>query len=120
MKVTKWDKRWESTSSNEASPIEFWEKIEPLIPPLLRKNACEYRREPGAGRKPLPARQVFVAIVFILRTGIQWKALPTKLFGSPSSIYRYFQQWHKDGFFLRLWQAGLAEYDGMQGITWKW
>jgi transposase len=61
-----------------------------------------------------------VAIVFVLRTGIQWRALPKELFGSPSSIHRYFQQWHQAGFFLRLWQAGLAEYDDMQGIAWQW
>jgi hypothetical protein len=24
------------------------------------------------------------------------------------------------GLFLRLWQAGLAEYDEMEGIAWKW
>lgn len=24
------------------------------------------------------------------------------------------------GFFLSLWQAGLAEYDEMEGISWKW
>lgn len=99
---------------------EFWAKVEPLIPLPPRKNACEYQRKPGAGRKPLPARQVFVAIVFVLRTGIQWKALPKQLFGSASSIHRYFQQWHRDGFFVRLWQAGLAEYDDMQGIAWQW
>jgi transposase len=99
---------------------QLWHKVEPLIPPPPRKNACEYRRKPGAGRKPLPARQVFVAIVFVLRTGIQWKALPKEVFGSPSSIHRYFQQWHRAGLFVRLWQAGLAEYDDMQGIAWQW
>jgi transposase len=98
----------------------FWEKVEPLIPPPPRKSASEYRRKPGGGRKPLPVRQVFVAIVFVLRTGIQWRALPKELFGSPSSIHRYFQQWHQAGFFLRLWQAGLAEYDDMQDIVWEW
>jgi len=99
---------------------EFWSKVEPLIPSPLRKPACEYQRKAGGGRKPLPARQVFTAIVFVLRTGIQWRALPKELFGSPSSIHRYFQQWHQAGFFLRLWQAGLAEYDDMQGIAWQW
>jgi transposase len=99
---------------------EFWAKVEPLIPPPPRKPASEYRRKPGGGRKPLPARQVFEAIVFVLRTGIQWRALPKERFGSPGSVHRYFQEWHRAGFFLRLWQAGLAEYDGMEGIAWEW
>jgi len=91
-----------------------------MIPPPPRKPANEYQRKPGAGRKPLSSRQVFEAIVFALRTGIQWKALPKERFGSPSSIHRYFQQWERDGFFASLWQAGLAEYEDMQGIAWKW
>ena len=30
------------------------------------------------------------------------------------------RQWLKTGFFLALWRAGLAEYDEMEGIAWKW
>ncbi len=67
----------------------------------------------------MPARQVFSTIVYVLRTGIPWKALPRE-FGSASAVHQYFQNWHKAGFFLKLWQAGLAEYDGMQGIGWEW
>jgi len=48
--------------------------------------------KPGNGRKPLPARQVFEGILFVLRTGIQWKALPKEQFGSASSVHRYFQK----------------------------
>jgi transposase len=98
---------------------ELWVKVEPLIPQKQRENDREYRRKPGAGRKPMPARQVFSAIVYVLRTGIQWKALPSE-FGSASAVHQHFQNWHKAGFFLKLWQAGLAEYDGMEGIAWKW
>ena len=32
----------------------------------------------------------------------------------------YFRTWLKAGFFLALWQAGLAEYDEMEGIAWRW
>jgi len=98
---------------------ELWAKAEPLIPRKQREQERKYQRKPGAGRKPMPARQVFAAIVYVLRTGIQWKALPRD-FGSASAVHQYFQDWQKAGFFLRLWQAGLAEYDGMQGIAWEW
>ena len=97
----------------------LWTKVEPLIPHKQREKSREYQRKPGAGRKPMPARQVFSAIVYVLRTGIQWKALPGE-FGSASAVHKYFQDWHKAGFFLQLWQAGLAEYDGMEGIAWEW
>jgi transposase len=64
-------------------------------------------------------RQVFSAIVYVLRTGCQWKALP-KEFGSASAVHKHFQEWHRTGFFLNLWRAGLAEYDDMEGIAWEW
>ncbi len=58
--------------------------------------------------------------MFVLRTGIQWNALPKERFGSPKAIHRYFRTWSEQGFFLSLWQAGLAEYDEMEGIAWEW
>lgn len=99
---------------------ELWDKIEPFVPPRpCRPEGGSFRRKPGGGRKPLPARRVFEAIVFVLRTGIQWKALP-RGFGSSSSVHKRFQQWERAGFFTRIWQEGLAEYDGMHGIAWEW
>jgi transposase len=67
----------------------------------------------------MASRQVFSAIVYVLRTGCQWKALPREL-GSASAVHTHFQRWLRAGFFLRLWQAGLAEYDEMEGIAWRW
>jgi len=99
----------------------FWERVEPLIPqrPIQRARR-KYKRKPGAGRKPKDPRQVFEAIVYVLRTGCQWKALPSERFGSASAIHKRFLEWEKAGFFLALWQAGLAEYDEMEGIAWRW
>ena len=99
---------------------ELWGKVEPLLPERPMRSACKrYRRKPGAGRKPLPNRQIFAGIVYVLRTGCQWKALP-KSFGSASSIHQHFQRWRQAGFFLALWRSGLAEYDELEGIAWAW
>ena len=97
----------------------FWAKVEPLIPVVTRPEGRQYRRKSGAGRPPMPARQIFSAIVYVLRTGCQWKALPRE-FGSASAVHTHFQRWRKECFFLRLWQAGLAEYDEMEGVAWDW
>ena len=98
---------------------ELWNKVGPLVPIPRREPGRQYQRKAGAGRRPMPARQVFSAIVYVLRTGIQWKALPRE-FGSASAVHQYFQNWHRAGFFQKLWQAGLAEFDGMHGIAWQW
>ena len=63
---------------------------------------------------------VFEGIVYVLRTGCQWKALPRERFGSASAIHKRFLEWEKAGLFVALWQAGLAEYDEMEGIAWRW
>lgn len=77
----------------------------------------QYLRKPGAGRPPKPARQVFEAIVYVLRTGCQWKALPGERFGSASAIHKRFLEWAEAGFSRRYGKAGLAEYDEMEGIA---
>jgi transposase len=98
---------------------ELWAKVEPLIPVRQRPEGRKYRRRPGGGRKPMPARNIFSAIVYVLRTGCQWKAVPRE-FGSASAIHKHFQQWHRAGFFLGLSRSGLAEYDELEGIAWDW
>ena len=65
-------------------------------------------------------RKIFEGIVYVLRTGCQWKALPKEQFGSASSIHKYFLEWKRQGVFVRLWRKGLAEYDDMEGIGWVW
>jgi putative transposase len=68
---------------------EFWQRVERRIP--MRSVADKtYVRKPGAGRPPKPARLVFEAIVYVLRTGCQWKALPKERFGSAGAVHKRF------------------------------
>jgi transposase len=99
---------------------EFWQRVEPLIPARQRSAERAYLRKPGAGRPPKPPRLVFEAIVYVLRTGCQWRALPKERFGSSSAIHARFLEWERAGVFTAIWQAGLAEYDPMEGIAWRW
>jgi transposase len=99
---------------------EFWDRVEPLIPVFQRDDSRQYQRRAGAGRKRKSARLVFEAIVYVLRTGCQWKSLPKERYGSASSIHKYFLDREKAGFFELLWRAGLAEYDELEGIAWRW
>lgn len=98
----------------------LWAKVEPLIPTRKRGEGRRYLRRPGGGRKPMDPRQVFEAIIFVLRTGIQWKALPPRQFGSASAVHKYFLHWKRHKVFVKLWRKGLAEYDELAGIAWRW
>jgi len=78
---------------------DFWQRVEPLIPVRYRVGGREYVRKPDAGRPPKPARQVFEAVVYVLRTGCQWKALPNEPFGSASAVHKRFLEWESAGVF---------------------
>src|SRR3970040_863237 len=100
---------------------EFWSRVHRCLPPTPGRNKRrQYARAEGAGRKRKEARLVFEAIVYVLRTGCQWKALPAERFGSASAIHKRFLEWQKSGVFEALWKAGLAEYDDFEGIAWRW
>jgi len=58
--------------------------------------------------------------VYVLRTGCQWKASPRERFGSTGAVHKRVLGWERAGFFEARWKAGLAEYDGMTGIAWRW
>lgn len=62
---------------------------------------------------------MFEAIVYVLRTGIQWNALPREL-GASSTVYDRFRLWEQQGVFERLWAAGLEEFDEVAGLEWQW
>lgn len=106
-------KAWEVTD-------DFWARVEPLIPVRQRLASQTYSRRAGGGRKPKDPRLVFEGILYVLRTGCQWKALPAERFGSASSIHARFLEWEQAGVFTALWKAGLAEYDDLEGIAWRW
>lgn len=106
-------KSWEVTD-------EFWQRVQTLIPQRQRLENQNYTRKAGGGRKPKDPRLVFEAIVYVLRTGCQWKALPAEPFGSASAVHARFLEWEKAGVFEDLWRLGLAEYDDMEGIAWRW
>ena len=99
---------------------DLWQRIAPLVPtPKGRNPKRKYCRKSGGGRKRADDRTMLAAILYVLSTGCQWQAVPRE-FGGSSTIHRRFQEWCKAGFFHTLWQAGLSEYDELQGIVWEW
>ena len=90
---------------------ELWGRVERLLP--------RYRRSKAGGRPRRDPRQVLDGILYVLRTGCQWKAIPRE-FGSPNSLHQYFQEWTREGVLFRLWKGALWEYDALRGIDWGW
>ena len=92
-------------------PDAMWERVQPLLPPEPPK--------PKGGRPRNDDRQMMDAIFYVLRTGIQWKALP-RIIAAGSSAHDRFQEWQRAGVFRKMWEAGLLTYDELKHIEWKW
>jgi transposase len=67
------------------------------------------------GRTVIPFRKVLNGIVYVLRTGCQWKMLPSE-YGSASTCHRRFQEWNETNTFKKIWVELLKEYDHKRGI----
>ena len=92
-------------------PDELWMEIQPLLP---------HEKETGTnGRPVVPFRKVLDGMLYVLRTGCQWKMLPAE-YGSGSTCHRRFQEWVRKGVFQKLWVKLLERYDELKGISWEW
>ena len=92
-------------------PDDLWNEIKNILP--------AEKPEDTIGRPIVPYRKVFDGIVFVLRTGCQWKMLP-KVYGSGSTCHRRYQEWMQLGIFDTLWSRLLQKYDKKIGIKWDW
>jgi transposase len=74
----------------------------------------------GGGRPRKADRICADGIFYVLRTGCQWKALDETAICPGSTAHDRFQEWVAAGVFLQLWQAGLEQFDELNGIDWEW
>ena len=92
-------------------PDELWKRIAILFP------IEEFR--PTGGRPWTPPRRILDGVLYVLRTGCQWKAVPHE-YGSGSTLHRRFQRWVELGIWEAIWRRLLQHYDEDVGIAWKW
>ena len=90
---------------------ELWNMICNLLPDEKPNNTI--------GRPVVPFRKVMDGILYVLRTGCQWKMLP-KEYGIGSTCHRRFQQWVQLDIFKKIWMELLEEYDDKRGIKLDW
>ena len=92
-------------------PDRLWDEIKSILPkdkPLKT-----------VGRTIIPYRKVIDGIIYVLRTGCQWKILP-KEYWSGSACHRRFQKWNSADIFKKVWIKLLKTYDYLIGIKWTW
>jgi putative transposase len=66
-----------------------WELLQPVLPERTWRSG-------GPGRPPCDMRRMLNGILYLNKTGCQWRLVP-KEFGHWSTIYSYFKRWRRDG-----------------------
>ncbi len=94
---------------------ELWARVKPLLP-AERPNTHRF----GGGRPRACERRCLGGILFVLKTGCQWKALSATGICASSTAHDRFGEWVAAGVFLGLWRAGLGAYDELVGLDWRW
>ena len=94
---------------------ELWKRIGPLLP------VREAKKHPlGCHRGRVSDRTILNGIFFLLRTGGQWKSLNATGICKSSTAHDRFLEWIADGFFARLWEASLLDFDELKGLDFEW
>jgi transposase len=89
----------------------LWDEIKSIFP--------KEKSSKTVGRPIVKYRKVLDGILYVLRTGCQWKMLP-KEYGSSSTCHRRFQEWNRLNVFKKTWVRLLKIYENKIGINWTW
>lgn len=111
--------------SPKQRPVQEFEISDALwmhIAPLLPVREVPYHPL-GRHRQRICDRKVLNSIFYLLRTGGQWKGLNSldpERYARSSTAHDRFLEWIDAGFFVRLWEASLLDYDEMKGLDFEW
>ncbi len=92
-------------------PDELWA--------ILAAVLAEHDPPSRMGRPRIDQRKACDGILYRLRSGCQWNALPAE-FGDDISVYRTFRRWESKGIFDKLWAVLLYSCEDLGGVDWQW
>ena len=92
-------------------PDGLWERVALVLDEL----------DPPArtGHPRIDQRRALDGMIYQMRTGCQWSALP-KEFGDDSSVHRTMQRWAAKGVFVLIWSLLVADCDDLGGVDFQW
>jgi transposase len=92
-------------------PDDLWVIVRPVLP---REELPRSR-----GRPWIDARRILDGVLYVLRTGGPWKAVPRE-FGSGSTVHRRFQRWGDQGVWEAMGRLRLQYDAAAVGLEWTW
>ena len=91
-------------------PDTLWTRIEAILDSEDGEKAKASRGRPRVNR-----RVILDGIIFRLRTGCRWNDIPP-VYGSDSTLHRYFRLWSQSGLFERVWAALVEHAPELSGL----
>ena len=92
-------------------PDNLWAAVSPLLP-------LEPAR-PKGGRPRVPDRAALAGIIFVLRTGIQWREVPAEMGCSGKTCWRRLVEWHGAGVWTAPHRVLLERLRGADRLDWR-
>lgn len=92
-------------------PDELWEIVSEVLE--------EFDPPAPIGRKRIDQRKALNGIIYQLRTGCQWEAIPRE-FGNHKSLNRTLQRWKKQEIFAIVCGILVRECDELGGVNFDW
>ncbi len=89
-----------------------WERLQPLLPPQKHGKGTK------GGRPSINHRQIINGILWILRTGAPWEALPGR-YGKRSTVSTRSYRWIEQGIWDRSYDAVKAQADASGEVDWE-
>lgn len=87
---------------------EQWNNLQPLMPKPIKKTK--------RGRPRRSDREVLEGILWILRTGAQWEALPKGEYPPKSTCHERFQEWNEHAVFPLILAALYEEFEDREWL----
>lgn len=87
---------------------ELWDEIESLFP--------TYERSPKGGRPPVENRVVFTCLVFMLKTGIGWRDMPSELGACERTVRQRLKEWSEQGLWGKIFHQLLAKLNAVGAV----
>jgi putative transposase len=87
----------------------LWGVLEPILNRFFPPKNRGRRRQ---------LRKVLQSIVYVLRSGCQWKALPIQI-GSGSNAHAWHQRFSQSGCYREIWAAFVSEADRLGAVGWS-
>ncbi len=94
----------ESTPAPAGLTDDEWRLVRPLLPP----------QKPATGRPRHDHRAVLAGILWVVRSGASWRAMPQEC-GKWETAYKRYRLWHATGLWPRILEA-LAEGGGQLSL----